>query len=167
VFLLAGFDVLQSNWPFEPSFVLFCYNAASYLGTQVGRNQQSNLKVGEPIVVEGLDAGITGKIDGPGVSGADVAANAAGSVRFPGTGKVGPYSLSIQDQPLRLFAVNLLDRLESDIEPRREIVLSGQAVQAEQSALTRSNLPLWPFLVGLALILVCLEWIVYTRKVRI
>ncbi|UCF17127.1 MAG: VWA domain-containing protein, partial [Phycisphaerales bacterium] len=28
VFLLVGFDVLQSNWPFEPGFVLFCYNAA-------------------------------------------------------------------------------------------------------------------------------------------
>ncbi|MEA3225644.1 MAG: VWA domain-containing protein, partial [Planctomycetota bacterium] len=167
VFLLAGFDVLQSNWPFEPSFVLFCYNAASYLGTQVGRGQQSNLKVGEPIVVEGLDAEVVAKIDGPGISGAEVTSNAAGSVRFPGTGLVGPYSLSIQGQPARLFAVNLLDSRESDVEPRREIVLSGQSVQAEERALTRSNVPLWPFLVGLALILVCLEWIIYTRKVRI
>ncbi|MHC4117688.1 MAG: VWA domain-containing protein, partial [Planctomycetota bacterium] len=99
VFLLAGFDVLQSNWPFEPSFVLFCYNAASYLGTQVGRNLQSNLKVGEPIVVEGLDAETVAKIDGPGMSGVEIASNAAGSIRFPRTGQVGPYSLSIQDQP--------------------------------------------------------------------
>jgi hypothetical protein len=167
VFLLAGFDVLQSNWPFEPSFVLFCYNAASYLGTQVGRNLQSNLKVGEPIVVEGLDAEAVAKIDGPGMSGVEIASNAAGSIRFPGTGQVGPYSLSIQDQPPRLFAVNLLDSRESNVEPQREIVLSGEAVQAEEHALTRSNLPLWPFLVGLALIIVCLEWIVYTRKVRI
>ncbi len=30
-FLLVGFDVLASNWPFEPSFVLFCYNALNYL----------------------------------------------------------------------------------------------------------------------------------------
>ncbi len=33
-FLLVNFDILQSNWPFEPSFVLFCYNALSYLGAQ-------------------------------------------------------------------------------------------------------------------------------------
>ena len=167
VFLLAGFDVLQSNWPFEPGFVLFCYNVASFLGTQVGRNQESNLRVGEPIVVDGLNAETVAKIDGPGISGEQVASTAAGSIRFPGTGRVGPYSLSIRDQPVRLFAVNLLDPQESDVEPRRQIVLAGEPVQAEEHALTRSNLPLWPFLVGLALILVCLEWIVYTRKIRI
>ena len=167
VFLLAGFDVLESNWPFEPGFVLFCYNAASFLGTQVGRNQENNLRVGEPIVVEGLDAETVAKIDGPGISGEEIASSAAGSIRFPGTGRVGPYSLSIQDQPVRLFAVNLLDPRESDVEPRREIILSGESVQAEANALTRSNLPLWPFLVGLALILVCVEWLVYTQKVRI
>ncbi|KPK35173.1 MAG: hypothetical protein AMJ65_17575 [Phycisphaerae bacterium SG8_4] len=167
VFLLAGFDVLESNWPFEPGFVLFCYNVASYLGTQVGRNQQSNLRVGEPIVVDGLEAEAVARIDGPGVSGERVTSSAAGSIRFPATERVGPYSLNIPDQPVRLFAVNLLDGKESDVEPRREIVLSGEPVQAEEHALRRSNLPLWPFLVGLALILVCLEWIVYTRKVRI
>ena len=80
---------------------------------------------------------------------------------------MGPYRLSIQDQTARLFAVNLLDLQESDVEPRREIVLSGETVQAAEHALTRSNLPLWPFLIVLALILVCLEWLVYTRKVRI
>jgi len=167
VFLLAGFDVLQTNWPFEPSFVLFCYNAASFLGMEVGRNQETHLQVGQPIVVEGLGPEIAAQIDGPGVSGTEIKSNSAGSMRFPGTGRVGPYSLSVPDQPVRLFAVNLLDSAESDIEPQRRIVFSGQAVQAQQRALGRSNLPLWPFLVGLALVLACLEWIIYNRKVRI
>jgi hypothetical protein len=167
VFLLVGFDVLQSNWPFEPGFVLFCYNAAGFLGTQVGRDQDNNLHVGEPIVIDGLAPETSALIDGPGISNFEVKSSAAGSVRFPGTGRAGPYSLSIPDRQTRVFAVNLLDSQESNIEPRREIVFSGEAVQAEQQALTRSNLPLWPFLVGLALILVCLEWLVYTRKVRI
>jgi hypothetical protein len=167
VFLLAAFDVLQSNWPFEPGFVLFCYNAASFLGTQVGRDQESNLQVGEPIVLDGLAPETVVRVDGPGISGFEVKSSTAGSVRFPGTGRVGPYSLSVGDRPPTIFAVNLLDSQESDVAPRREIVLSGEAVQAEEQALTRSNLPLWPFLVGVALLLVCLEWIVYTRKVRI
>jgi hypothetical protein len=167
VFLLVGFDVLQTNWPFEPGFVLFCYNAASFLGTQVGRDHETNLQVGQPIVVEGLQGEIIAQIDGPGFSGTEVKASSSGSIRFPGTDRVGPYSLSIPDQPVRLFAVNLLDSQESNIEPQREIVLSGQPVQAEERALTRSNLPLWPFLVGLVLVLVCLEWIVYNHKVRI
>jgi len=167
VLLLAGFDVLQSNWPFEPGFVLFCYNTAGFLGMQLGADQEMNLKVGEPIVVEGLDAQITAQIEGPGVSDSEISSSASGSLRFPGTGRAGTYRLNIGEQPARFFAVNLLDQKESNIEPQREIVLSGRPVQAEESDLSRANLPLWPFLVGLALVLVCLEWIIYNRKVRI
>ncbi len=167
VFLLAGFDVLQSNWPFEPGFVLFCYNAAGFLGMQFGAGQEMNLKVGEPIVVDGLDGQLTARIDGPGFSGREISSSVSGSLRFPSTDRAGTYSLSIDDQPDRFFAVNLLDSKESNIEPMRQIVLSGQEVQAEEQELSRANLPLWPFLVGLALALVCLEWIIYNYKVRI
>ncbi|MBA7622570.1 hypothetical protein ES703_29948 [subsurface metagenome] len=167
VFLLAGFDVLQTNWPFEPSFVLFCYNAASFLGMQIGQNQQTNLQVGQPIIVEGLNPESVARIDGPGFSGVEIKSNSAGSIRFPGTDRVGVYSISCPDKPVRFFAVNLLNTRESDIEPIREIVLSGQPVQAQEQAVTRANLPLWPYLVVLALILACLEWLIYNLKVRI
>jgi hypothetical protein len=167
VFLLAGFDVLQSNWPFEPAFVLFCYNTAGFLGTELGGGQEMNLKVGEPIVVDGLDGQTTAQIDGPDFSGKEIKSSVSGSLRFPGTDRAGTYCLSIGEQPDRFFAVNLLDPKESSIEPVREIVLSGQQVQAEEQELSRANLPLWPFLIGLALVLVCLEWIIYNYKVRI
>jgi hypothetical protein len=167
VFLLAGFDVLQSNWPFEPGFVLFCYNTAGFLGMQLGGGREMNLKVGEPIVVEGLEGQITAQIDGPDFSGTEILSSTSGSLRFPGTGRAGTYRLSIGEQPARFFAVNLFDPGESNIEPVREIILSGQPVQAEDSDLRRANLSLWPFLVGLALALVCVEWIIYNRKVRI
>jgi hypothetical protein len=167
VFLLAGFDVLQSNWPFEPGFVLFCYNAAGFLGMQFGGGQEMNLKVGEPIVVDGLDGQITAQIDGPGFSGTEILSSVSGSIRFAATDRAGTYRLSIDEQSDRFFAVNLLDPKESSIEPRREIILSGQEVIAEEHELSRANLPLWPFLVGLALVLVCLEWIIYNYKVRI
>jgi hypothetical protein len=167
VFLLAGFDVLESNWPFEPSFVLFCYNAAAFLGVQAGQEQRSELEVGEPIIVEGLLPNTDAEISGPGFSGRQIKASPAGSIRLPDIDKVGVYSLNVPDQALRLFAVNLLDSDESNIEPMREIVLSGESVQAQESSLGLSNMPLWPFLVGIALILACLEWLVYNSKVRI
>lgn len=167
VFLLAGFDVLQSNWPFEPSFVLFCYNSAAFLGMQIGAGQEVNLKVGEPITVDGLKSQITAKIDGPGISGDEIKSSVSGSLRYPATDRAGTYRLSINDQPDRFFAVNLLDSKESNIEPVEEVVLSGQPVQAEQQGVSRANFPLWPFLICLALVLVCVEWIIYNRKVRI
>ena len=177
VFLLAGFDVLQTNWPFEPSFVLFCYNAASFLGMQVGGGQETNLQVGQPIIVEGLEPESVARIDGPGFSdttlrstSVEIKSNSAGSIRFPGTDRVGVYSISCPESVgagVRFFAVNLLDPRESDIEPIAEIVLSGQSVEAAERPVTRANLPLWPYLVVLALILACLEWLIYNLKVRI
>ena len=59
MFLLAGFDVLESNWPFEPGFVMFCYNAVSFLGAQVGSGGRHELAVGEPIAIENVPAGTT------------------------------------------------------------------------------------------------------------
>jgi hypothetical protein len=167
VFLLAGFDILESNWPFEPSFVLFCYNATSFLGMQVGQNQQSNLQVGDPIIVEGLNPQISARISGPELPETEVETSSAGVIRYANTSRVGVYSVNVPEQPVRLFAVNLLDAQESNIQPVREIVLPGQRITAEEKAVSRANLPLWPYLVCLALILALLEWLIYTFKVRI
>jgi hypothetical protein len=167
VFLLAGFEVLQTNWPFEPGFVLFCYNAVTFLGAEAGQKHQINLRVGEPIVIDGLTPGVTALVSGPHLSEAEIAATPAGSVRFGGNDRVGLYSVAAPDEPIRTFAVNLLDAAESDIQPLREIVMSGQLMQASEQPVSRANLPLWPWLVGVALVLACFEWLVYNKKVRI
>ena len=168
IFLLAGFDIMQTNWPFEPSFVLFCYNATSYLGLQVTQEQKNNLQVGDPIVVEGVEPGIEAKITRPDKKSEIVQANPSGTVRFADTSRVGQYSLSISDGPARFYAVNLLDAQESNIKPLNELEFSNsQTVEAQEKTISRANMPLWPFLVGLALLLACLEWVVYNYKVRI
>jgi hypothetical protein len=167
VFLLAGFEVLQTNWPFEPGFVLFCYNAVTFLGAEAGQKHQINLRVGDPIVIDGLTPGVTARISGPHLSDAEVTATPAGSVRFGGNDRVGLYSVAAPDEPIRTFAVNLLDAGESDIQPLREIVMSGELVQASEQPVSRANLPLWPWLVGVALVLACFEWLVYNKKVSI
>jgi len=166
VFLLVGFDVLKTNWPFEPSFVLFCYNALAFMGVEFGVGQ-NNLQAGEPIVLDGLGPEATAQINGPDISGAKIQTTPAGSLRVPYTDKVGVYNIALADQPPRLFAVNLLDSAESDIEPVREIRMSGGQVHIQAGSVARANLPLWPYLVGSALLLACLEWLVYNSKVRI
>jgi len=169
VFLLASFDVLNSTWPFEPSFVLFCYNAVNFLGMQVGQNQDANLLVGDPIVVDGLASGQSALVDGPDFSDREIKANSSGSIRFPRTEYVGVYGVRVEPAGggARLFAVNMLDAAESNIEPVREITVSGTQVRAEAGVLSRANLPMWPFLVGLALLVACLEWLIYNGKMRI
>jgi hypothetical protein len=166
-YLLVGFDVLQSNWPFEPSFVLFCYNALSFLGAQAGSGGQHELAVGEPISIESVPAEAALTLTRPDAAKVELTPDPSGTVRFPGTHRVGVYTVEVPDQPRRLYAVNLLDAEESRIEPQQEIKLSSVAVTAQEQMVQRANVPLWPLLVLAALALVCLEWLAYTLRVRI
>ena len=167
VFLLASFDVLQSNWPFEPGFVLFCYNAAAFLGTQSAGDERANLEVGQPLVLDGLEPETSAVLTGPGLVEREVSAGTNGEIRFPGTQRAGIYGLQLPDRTRRFFAVNMLDPQESNVRPQQRIQLSGQAVEAGKGLTSKASLPLWPWLVGLVLLLACVEWIVYSLKVRI
>jgi len=166
-YLLAGFDVLQSNWPFEPGFILFCYNALSYLGAQVGTGGRHDLAVGDPILLENVPAGTAVTVVRPDAAREELSPDPGGSVRFPGTQRVGVYTVQMPQQPRSWYAVNLLDAEESRIEPRDQIQFSSVTVAAADETPQRANLPLWPLLVLAALVLVCLEWLAYNLRVRI
>ncbi|MHC4212290.1 MAG: vWA domain-containing protein [Planctomycetota bacterium] len=167
VFVVAGFDLLETNWPFEPGFVLFCYNAIAYLGIQFGSLQQTSLNVGEPINVEGLEPDSIVEITGPELAPTQLNTGPDGVIRFHATDRVGTYGIEIPQRTPKLFAVNILDTQESDIEPRKKIDFSGQAVLAQQGSGGRANMPVWPFLVAIVLALALVEWFVYNSKVRI
>jgi hypothetical protein len=167
VYLLVGFDVLQSNWPFEPGFVLFCYNALAYLGAQTGEGERRGLQVGEPITVTGLSPETPVTVTGPDSLRLELMPDPGGAVRFSGTQRVGVYAIDAPGRPGRFHAVNLLDPAESRIEPRERIEFSGVTVAAEEGPVQRANVPLWPALVLAALVLACVEWLAYNLKARI
>jgi len=166
-YLLVGFDVLESNWPFEPSFVLFCYNALSFLGAQLSSGERHELAVGEPITIESIPPDTRVTVTRPDGSEVELTPDPGGTVRFPGTHRVGVYTVRTSDKPTQFFAVNLLDVEESRIQPQEEIEFSSVTVTAEEQAIQRANVPMWPLLVLAALLLVCLEWLAYNLKVRI
>jgi hypothetical protein len=166
-YLLAGFDILQSNWPFEPSFILFCYNALSFLGAQVGSGGRHELAVGEPITIESVPAETVLTLTKPDATTVDLKPDPGGTVRFAGTQRAGVYVVQAPGQPAQRYAVNLLDADESRIEPQDQIKFSSVAVAAQDQMVQRANVPLWPLLVLAALVLVCLEWLAYNLKVRI
>ena len=96
-----------------------------------------------------------------------IAPDASGMVRYPRTHRAGLYTVQLPDRPAEVFAVNLLDEAESNIEPRDELVFSGQPVKARARAAGRANQELWPLLACVALAVVCLEWFVYNSKLRL
>lgn len=166
-YLLAGFNILESNWPFEPSFVLFCFNALNYLGSQAAGGETHELAVGEPIAIEGIADNAVVTITRPDASRVELKPAPGGTVRFPGTHRAGVYAAAVPGRPQRYYAVNLLDGDESRIEPEDSIEFATVTVAAEEQAIQRANVPLWPALVLAALGLVCLEWLAYNSRVRL
>ncbi len=166
-FLLASFDILQSNWPFEPGFVLFCYNALNFLAAQVGNTEQHELEVAQPIVIEDAVTEVSARVVQPDGSEVELTPDPGGTLRFAGTYHVGVYAVEVPDRPTRVYAVNLADAEESRVEPQQEIAFSSVTVAAEEQGVRRANVPLWPLLVLVALALVCVEWLAYNFKVRI
>jgi hypothetical protein len=167
LFLLAGFDVLQTNWPFDAGFVMFCYNAATFFGSEAAGDERAGLEVGQPITVPARGGPTEATLTGPGIAGEKLAADPSGRFRFARTTRAGVYRLALGGQPEARFAVNLLDADESDIAPSRELAFSGQVVKAEEGEAGAGNREVWPLLVALGLVLVCVEWYVYNARVRI
>ena len=166
-YLLVNFDLMESNWPFEPGFVMFCYNAVNFLAMDSGGVSQRALRVGQPITVQGDGAGLDATVSGPGIVDKPLAPDVSGTYRFPKTDRAGVYTVTIPGRPPLRFAANIMDVEESDIAPRQEIVVSGQAVAARASASGSANREIWPYLIAFALLVVCVEWLVYNLKVRL
>jgi hypothetical protein len=166
-FLLVGFDVLESNWPFEPSFILFWYNALAYLGAQAGDQTPANLSTGEPIVIDGLDPETKATIRGPDGTTTERSTGGGGTIRWPQTDRAGVYTVEIASKDNRAFAVNLLDEEESRIAPAEAMTLAGQTVAPPDAAVGRANTALWPWIVLVVLGLVCGEWWIYNSKIRL
>jgi len=168
-FVLLAFDVFDTNWPFEPSFVLFTYNAVTYLGMQAVGFEDATLHVGDPLVLENVPSSASVHVSGPGLDAEPIEPGPDGTtVRFAGTDRAGVYTITVDDQPARHYAVNLLSEAESRIQPAETLVLgAGQVIAGQSGESQRANVPLWPWLVAAALALLCMEWIVYNGKVRL
>jgi hypothetical protein len=167
VLLLASFDVLQSNWPFDAGFVMFCYNVLGYVSRESREGQSQALKVGQPITLQTSAGAKEASVTRPDGATLRLTHQPSGVLRYPATTRAGVYRVAVEGGPEHLFAVNLLDADESDLGPPRELVSAGQAVKAQEGGAARANQELWPLLALLGLAVVCIEWYVYRSKVRL
>ena len=167
IFIVAGFDVLQTNWPFDAGFVMFCYNAVQFAAGGAGDVERHALKAGQPLVLQAKAGERHAVLTGPAGLKEDLVASPSGLFRWARTLRTGVYRLAVQDEPPAATAVNLMDERESDIAPADELACAGQIVKARQAAPAPANRELWPMLVALALAVVLVEWYVYCAKVRL
>ncbi len=183
--LVVTFDLLQSTWPLDPSFVLFIARGLDYLVGQSGDGSTGDLRPGG-VLTQRLPAGAANiSVKTPDGAGGALVADGTGTVNFAPLNRVGIYTLAWTG-PLgpsdtkaasggaqRVVAANLLDPAESDVAATPLIALGSNAkliqpgVGGAAGGSSSGVLSLWPWLLMFALVVVLVEWWVYHRKVRL
>ena len=169
--LHVAFNPAASNWPIARSFVNFVPNALEWLGAS-----------GDALALAGLQPGATASFRIP-TAANDVTIRFPDgreepvSMRDPGQFNYGPlqrvgiYAVSwdepgLSERQSRRFAVNLMNPAESMIIPAENLAFANEAVIGDgrvmNDANARSNV--WPILLGVALLLLVVEWWVYQRR---
>ncbi|MBL9032996.1 MAG: BatA and WFA domain-containing protein [Phycisphaerae bacterium] len=176
--IVVGFDVAESDWPFDVSFVVFMAQAVEHLGddgagvaqsVQPGGVYAGRLPRGSAEVRVRLPDGATAPAGDPAPDGTVVFGplQRVGVYQMSWRGEPGPSDGKSGDRAVRPFAANLLDAAESDIGAVGTLELARQRVSAEADSRGKTVRSLWPWLLLAALGVLLLEWFIYNRKVQV
>jgi hypothetical protein len=156
-----GFDLARSNFPLQAAFPLFFSRSLEWLHPRgdgfvsthiaAGSTRKIPLPAGETRVTMRTPSGRSETLEAEG-----------GPLHFDDTADAGIYQYSVGGVS-RFFAVSLTDARESDVNNRWTAAERREEVRPA-SAAAQALVPLWPQLLLLALILLALEWFVWTRS---
>ncbi len=160
--VVVAFDPSASNLPLKLAWPLMLANGLDYLLSGVERDGETPVqRTGSPIVAEGVGPLTVRTPDGEETT---IEPAHDGRAVFTDTVRSGLYEVSTgaaPDPDPRAFA--MLDSAEIAIEPRPELVLGGDRVEASPANLQRNVLLRDPLLL-LALGLLLLEWGVWCGR---
>ncbi len=165
--LTVNFDVLGSNWPFRPGFVIFLYNAIRLLGNPAAEQSAGSLAIDSSLNFRLPPDTFEARIVRPDGTSVRRQADPGGFLRYAPLDRVGIYRVQPAGKTEKSFAVNLLDTAESDIAPASNVAFSGERVSTQKAGIVPQNEELRPFFLIVALVILCLEWFIYNKKVQI
>lgn len=170
VHLMVAFDVLQSNWPLKTSFPVFMHNVVQFLAVGTDMDVRQSFDPGASPRVPRANLAKAGSelkkvnLDGPG-GRREVVVPDAGDFVLPPLNRAGLYTTDPPIPQFEQLAVNLLDANESNLLPAGEP--PGEIGEAIDSAGGKSRFELWRVLAAAALVVLFVEWWVYTRRVHL
>src|SRR5439155_1157345 len=158
--VFVGFDLFKSDFPLRVAFPVILSNSLRWLHP-AGLDQTSyQLATGQPILLPVEHGVSTVTVTTP--SGRTVQGQVTrGVVSFTNTDEVGLYTLTTSRGQTQI-AVNLMDADESDNAPRP--LPAPPATTHAASAAVPIQRELWPLLVMAAVIILCLEGLLYWRR---
>lgn len=162
------FKLQESDLPLQIAFPVLIANLTSWLSPGRAFDAPAGLQMGDPVSIV------------PGTTTTVVLVNKPDGTRwttnvgeespiFNESDQLGLYQVILRDEagdrPAGSFAVNLFDPSESAITPIETIEL-GQTTPAGASESDVGQRELWPWLAGLAFLILVLEWWVHHRGLR-
>jgi hypothetical protein len=159
--LVIAFDIAESNWPLRLSFPLFIQNVLAWVprGTFAA---ETSVATGRPLTIMPAPDIEYATVTLPDGSVERVQLDPLRPVYFGSTEVAGPYVVT-QGDTSEQYAVNMLDRNESAITPAEALTIGRAEVKAERGRV-KQNRELWRFFVMAALVVLMVEWSVYSRR---
>jgi hypothetical protein len=161
--VLVGFALPRSNWPVHVSVTVFLQNVLDYLTLAGSLQSGIASQPGEPISVRAKPDRTELVISGPIESVVPVSGGTLTSL--PALPRTGLYGLEGALEPYDRLAVCLLSEQESDLRPRPSVTVNATDAGAANVA-QAVPLELWPWLVGLILLLLVTEWLFYCHRLQ-
>ena len=163
-----GDTTLNTDWHKKPSFPFFVQNIVVALGSASRFNALKTNSPGQAVKIKPLFPYPNVEVTDPKGSRQTLSPRPDTSFLYANTDESGIYEVRENgsgdlDQ---LFAVNLLDRLESDLGVRDELNLGYEQVEGQVSS-EPARKDFWTWLVLLALVIISIEWFIYNRRVFI
>ncbi|MEQ8769545.1 MAG: BatA domain-containing protein [Phycisphaerales bacterium] len=162
--IAVGFSVAQSNWPVQVSFPIFVAGSIERLAPRAGAaagiawTTADAIRIDAPagareVVLTG-PAELRGEADAPG-----------GAADLGVPERAGVYRIAGVPGPLGAVPVNLASAEETVLGGAEEVTLAG--VEATSEAGERAGMiELWPWLIGIASVLLMIDWVLYAMLMR-
>jgi hypothetical protein len=154
-----------TNWPIRASFPAFVLNVVEYLGGGQSGLESGNVRPGEPVALESPRPDKPLVVKTPGGKRVKLDAVPGGQFSFVGTSELGVYEVELDGKPLRQFAVNLFKPGESNIRPAVDVGIGPLPVAAQASGWESTRREIWKSLLLLGLVVLSLEWYIFSRRV--
>lgn len=161
-------DAPNTDWPIRRSFPVFLLNCLEFLGGAVSTSGSKTVQPGEPAVLSLASRFEKVRVVEPGKKEQELDRSGTPQLIYNRTEDFGFYRVqpTDADRTLQLFTVNLFSERESALAIPKEIMLGEEkVVAAESQEVVRREY--WRWLLALALVVLTVEWIMYTRRVAV
>ncbi|MBG79559.1 MAG: hypothetical protein CMJ39_02470 [Phycisphaerae bacterium] len=164
----VAFDPIKSTWPYESGFVAFLYNAIDWLGHRDAALVEQQRRPGGSLAFDLNQAGIEADLICPDGSRVGVQAHADGRVVWGPVELAGLHVLETggPEGQIRIQQRSVLFPAdsESNLMTRSSVQLGQDQIEAVTEA-TRGYVPIWPWAIGVSLLILMVEWWVWSSRV--